>query len=103
MTMDGLNRLLLWGRHLVCELTTPGTGMATSCDALGAQAPSPTAVWMLLFGLWMMLLGSIFILVPALGGSRLQGRIRQLANTVGFPEETGVWSTLFGVAIASFG
>jgi hypothetical protein len=57
---------------------------------------------MFLFGIWMLLLGSAFVIVPLFASQSWFKKVRAIAVNFGFPLDERVASILFGVAIASF-
>jgi hypothetical protein len=97
-----LNAFLIWIRHLLCSTASPGTPLDKCCDSL-TEPLSDVAMSMVPFGFWMVALGSSFILLPLLGERALLQRVRNIAAASGFPREAGLWSEVFGVALASFG
>jgi hypothetical protein len=93
-----LEPFLAWIRQACCWCDSRG---GTGCAA-EAGTPSAAACWTFAFGVWMIVLGLTFLLVPTLmGGST--SLMARLAKACGFPEVAGVWSRLFGLALAAFG
>jgi hypothetical protein len=93
--------ILAWVRDGCCAHVDV---TSTMCATGATDPPASTgALWMFAFGAWMVLLGLAFIIVPGVIGAISQATLRKLAKETGFPSVAGVWSRLFGLAIATFG
>ena len=99
--MTTIDVLFVWMRKGCC-MCGPLRVDSTMCGAIGAS-PSPAALWVFAFGVWMVLLGLAFVVLPAIASASSMQSIGKMAAAAGFPAVAGVWSRLFGVSIAAFG
>lgn len=87
-------------RQRLCPLC--GASNATQKICSGHTDTSTSAILMFVFGIWMLLLGGTFVIVPRLGTESWRKKIRDIAGRFGFPLDVPVASLLFGVSIGSF-
>jgi hypothetical protein len=90
--------IFAWVRECVC-LTEAAQVGSPPCAASAATASAP-ALWTFAFGVWMLVLGLSFIVVPTLDRGPASGFSR-IAKAIGFPGVAGVWSRLFGLSVAA--
>jgi hypothetical protein len=98
--MHHIARFFEYLRQRLCPLC--GASSATLRICSSPKGTSFSAILMFVFGIWMLLLGSAFVILPLFANKSWFRKIRDIAIRFGFPLEERVASILFGVSIASF-